>query len=84
METKSTFRWGQAFAGLMMLLLGMLSLWKGRLGMLYHIPIYGRGGSWMYPWQAIVGGSLCLAMGFYCIGTAIQKARKRGKAASEH
>jgi hypothetical protein len=48
----------------MMLLVGLIFMWQARPALLYHVPIYFKGPSWMHPWQAIVGGSLCSALAY--------------------
>jgi hypothetical protein len=68
---------GRAFAGIVMLMLGLLTLWKARSGFLYHTPIYSRGASVMDPWQAVVAGSLCLAFGVYILVTGAIRRRSR-------
>jgi hypothetical protein len=56
-----------------MLLLGIVSLWKARLGFVYHVPIYFKGPSWMSPWQAFAAGILCSALGLFLIVNALRK-----------
>jgi hypothetical protein len=63
MSSKRDF--GQIAAGATMLLLGLCFLWSGRSALLYHVTIYFKG--WMYPWQAIIGGSLSSAYGLFLI-----------------
>jgi hypothetical protein len=47
------------------LLVGLIFLWQGRFGLLYHTPIFFKGPSWLSPWHAIIGGSLFLALGLF-------------------
>jgi hypothetical protein len=60
-KTKRDF--GETFCGALMLLLGLGFLWSARSAVLYHTPIYFKG--WMYPWQAIIGGSLAAGFGLF-------------------
>lgn len=56
--------WGWAFAGLTMLLVGVLFLSDGRQSLLYNVTIHPRGPlTWMGPWQAVITGSLCFLLG---------------------
>ena len=73
---------GWAFAGVAILMLGVLTLWKARSGFLYHTPIYSRGASFMDPWQAVIAGGLCLVFGLYLVGSAIRR-RSRGETTLE-
>jgi putative Mn2+ efflux pump MntP len=69
--------WGWAVAGGMFLFVGLIFLWQGRSGLLYHTSIYFKGPSWVNPWQAIIGGSLVSALGLLLIVSAIRR-RKAG------
>jgi hypothetical protein len=77
MSTKSNFGW-QLAAGATMLFVGLNFLWSARSALLYHVPIYFKGPSWMYPWQAIIGGSLCSACGLFLILNALYRRKKPG------
>ena len=57
--------WGAALVETMFLLVGLIFLWQGRFGLLYHTPIFFKGPSWLSPWQAIIGGSLFLSLGLF-------------------
>ena len=48
-----------------MLVLGIGFLSGARSALLYHTTIYFKG--WMYPWQAIIGGSLAAGLGLFLI-----------------
>jgi hypothetical protein len=54
---------GEAFCGALTLVLGLGFLWSARSALLYRMPIYFKG--WMYPWQAIIGGSLAVGFGLF-------------------
>jgi hypothetical protein len=64
---------GQMIAGIVFLFLGLVSLWKGCLALVYHMPIYFKGPSWMSPFQALIAGGLCLAFGLFLVVNAYQK-----------
>ena len=64
-------------AGAVMLLLGGISLWKARLGFVNHVPIYFKGPSWLSPWQALIVGAVCLALGLFLVINALQKKANR-------
>jgi hypothetical protein len=66
---------GQLIAGIVFLLLGLISLWKGCLALVYQTPIHFKG-SWMSPLQALIAGGLCLAFAVFII---INAYRKRGR-----
>jgi putative Mn2+ efflux pump MntP len=70
--------WGGVVAGGMFLLVGVIFLWQGRLGLLYHTPIYFKGPSWLNPWQAIIGGALFSALGLFAIVSAIRRRKPGG------
>ena len=42
-------------------------LWSARSALLYHAPIYFKGPSYMYPWQAVIGGGLSSVFGVFVI-----------------
>jgi hypothetical protein len=44
--------WGQLLAGVTILFAGSASLWKGRLSLLYQIPFFAKGPTWVSPWHA--------------------------------
>jgi hypothetical protein len=69
--------WGWVVAGGMFLLVGVIFLWEGRSGLLYHTPIYFKGPSCLNPWQAIIGGSLFSVLGLFMVVAAI-RGRKPG------
>jgi hypothetical protein len=54
---------GQVLLGALMLFLGLSFLWSARSALLYHTTIYFKG--WIYPWQAIIGGSLAAGFGLF-------------------
>lgn len=60
-KTKRDF--GEVVCGALMLFLGLGFLWSARSALLYHTTIYFKG--WMYPWQAILGGSLAAGFGLF-------------------
>ena len=64
-----------------MLLVGLIFLWRARSALLYHVPIYYKGPSWMYPWQAIIGGGLCSVLGLLLITAAFRRGPKSGGSA---
>jgi hypothetical protein len=68
--------WGSAVVGVLFLLLGEIFLWQGRSGLLYHIPIYTRGPSWLDAWAAIVAGVFFCTAGLFAIAHAIYRRRK--------
>jgi hypothetical protein len=59
--------------GIVFLLLGLISLSKGGLALIYHRPIYFKGPSWMSPSQALIAGGLCLAFALFLVLNAYQK-----------
>jgi hypothetical protein len=61
MGEKSKRDFGEVVCGALMLFLGLGFLWSARSALLYHTTIYFKG--WMYPWQAILGGSLATGFG---------------------
>ena len=67
---------GQIFCGALMLVLGLGFLWSARSALLYHTTIYFKG--WMYPWQAIIGGSLSSVVGLFAVIDGICRKRKPG------
>ena len=62
----------------MTLLIGLSLLWRARSALLYHVTIYDKGHSWMYPWQAIIAGGLCSVLGLLLIITALLRRSKPG------
>ena len=50
-----------------MLIIGVDLLWGARQDLVYHIPSYFKGPSYLYPWQGIVGGGLSSAFGLFMI-----------------
>ena len=67
--------WGWALAGGLFFIGGAIFLWAGMSGLLYHVPIYFKGPSWVEPWQAIIGGPLLCGLGFFLIVTSFRKKR---------
>jgi hypothetical protein len=47
------------------------------LSVMYHLPIYSRGPSWMSPWQALVAGVLCLGLGLFSIIGAVPTKKEK-------
>jgi putative Mn2+ efflux pump MntP len=61
--TEKTRRdFSEIFCGVVTVVLGATFLWGARSAVIYHTPIYFKG--WMYPWQAIIGGSIAVGLGF--------------------
>jgi putative Mn2+ efflux pump MntP len=66
---------GEIVCGAVMLVLGVCFLSGARSALLYHTTIYFKG--WMYPWQAIIGGSLVAGLGLFLIIHGICRKKKR-------
>jgi len=64
----------QLLAGVTMLLLAVIALVKGAWALIHHMPVYFRGPQ--SPWQAVVGGGICFAIGIYIVHNAIRKRKK--------
>jgi putative Mn2+ efflux pump MntP len=58
-------KYGEILGGVVMFALGLAFLSGARSALLYHTTIYFKG--WMYPWQAIIGGSLSAGIGLFLI-----------------
>jgi hypothetical protein len=58
---------GEIVCGVVVLAVGIGFLWSARSALFYHIPIYFKGPSYMYPWQAIIGGGLSFGLGLCLI-----------------
>jgi hypothetical protein len=71
-STKPDF--GEIVCGFVMLALGIGLLFDARSALLYHTTIYFKG--WMYPWQAIIGGSLCVGFGLFMIVHGFYRKKK--------
>jgi len=56
---------GEIVCEVMTLVLGICFLSGARSALLDHTTIYFKG--WMYPWQAIIGGSLSVGLGLFLI-----------------
>ena len=59
-----------------MLLVGAGFLWSARSALLYHTAIYFKGPSYMYPWQAIIGGTLSSGFGLFLVIHGLCRKRK--------
>ncbi len=57
---------GQVLLGALMIFLGLGFLSSARSALLYHTTIYFFK-EWMYPWQAIIGGSLAAGFGLFLL-----------------
>jgi hypothetical protein len=67
---------GQIISGILTLLLGLGFLSSWRSALLYHTTIYFKG--WIYPWQALIGGSLSAIFGAFLVIHGIYRKNKRG------
>jgi hypothetical protein len=67
---------GEIISGALMLLFGLLFLSSWRSALLYHTTIYYKG--WIYPWQALIGGSLWAIFGAFFVIHGIYRKKRRG------